>query len=85
MTRTAQQIHSLNDPAIKEMFEVLPLHLAEIFYVELITYYYLDNHYNPDMVVNGQSLTNATQIRIHCDASGNGDRVYIDEVVISGK
>ena len=39
---------------------------------------------NPD-IITSLSLTASTQVRIRCDASGNGDKVYIDEVVISAR
>jgi hypothetical protein len=34
--------------------------------------------------ISGVSFTNQTKIRFRCDASGNGDRIYIDDVVIEG-
>jgi len=30
------------------------------------------------------SLTDGAQIRFQCDASGNGDQIYIDEVIVTG-
>lgn len=38
---------------------------------------------NPSVTINGP-FTNNTQIRFRCDASGNGDKVYLDDIVISG-
>lgn len=41
--------------------------------------------YNPELQINSGNYTfsNDVQIRFRCDASGNGDDVYIDNVVIS--
>jgi hypothetical protein len=39
--------------------------------------------HNPTVTVNGP-FSSTTKIRFRCDASGNGDKVYIDDVVISG-
>ncbi len=33
---------------------------------------------------SGVSLTSTTQVRFRCDASGNGDDVYIDAITVSG-
>jgi hypothetical protein len=43
-----------------------------------------DQVYLESVTISGYSLNNQTQIRFRCDASGNGDDVYIDEVRISG-
>ncbi len=45
------------------------------------------NFVNPEVIINSGSYTfNAnTKIRVRCDASGNGDRLYVDEVVVSAK
>jgi hypothetical protein len=40
--------------------------------------------YPDSVIITGYTLTDQTQIRFRCDASGNGDDVYIDEVVVSG-
>ncbi|MGJ8639765.1 MAG: carbohydrate-binding protein [Opitutaceae bacterium] len=37
------------------------------------------------VVISGYNLNDQTQLRFRCDASGNTDYVYIDEVVISAK
>jgi hypothetical protein len=38
----------------------------------------------PDSVtITGYTLTDQTQLRFRCDASGNSDYIYIDEVVVS--
>jgi hypothetical protein len=42
-----------------------------------------DNFYPEDLIISGFTLTDQTQIRFRCDASGDGDDVYIDEVRIS--
>lgn len=45
------------------------------------------NFVNPEVIINSGSYTfNANaKIRVRCDASGNGDRLYVDEVVVSAK
>lgn len=42
-----------------------------------------NQRYNESVVYSG-SLTSNTQFRFQCDASGNSDWVYIDDVVITG-
>lgn len=46
-----------------------------------------NNFYNPTIVVDSGSVNFASnaQLRFRCDASGNNDRVYIDEIVVSGR
>ncbi|MCG8330519.1 MAG: GEVED domain-containing protein [Chitinophagales bacterium] len=39
--------------------------------------------HNPSVNIAGP-FSNTTQIRFRCDASGNGDKVYIDDVLIEG-
>ena len=42
-----------------------------------------NGEFYPDSVtITGYTLTNQTQIRFRCDASGGGDDVYIDEIAI---
>ena len=43
--------------------------------------------YNPNInVTSGQvNFSSSAQVRFRCDASGNGDRIYVDEVVISAR
>jgi len=36
-------------------------------------------------IITGFTLTDQTQLRFRCDASGNSDYIYIDEVVISAQ
>ena len=38
--------------------------------------------YNESVIING-NFSNTTRLRIRCDASGNGDQVYIDNVIIN--
>ena len=43
--------------------------------------------FNPEIIINSGAYafpTNA-QVRIRCDASGNGDRAYFDEVILSAR
>ena len=42
-----------------------------------------DNFYFDSVTITGYTLTSNTQLRFRCDASGGGDDVYIDEVVVS--
>ena len=44
-----------------------------------------DQFYTDSVTINGYTLTDQTQIRFRCDASGNKDDVYIDTVTISGQ
>ncbi|MGJ8653633.1 MAG: carbohydrate-binding protein [Opitutaceae bacterium] len=44
-----------------------------------------DVRYNDSVTILGYSLNDQTQLRFRCDASGNSDWVYIDDVVISAK
>jgi len=39
--------------------------------------------YHEVFIIEDVSLTNTTQIRFRCDASGNGDDIYIDDVIVS--
>ena len=41
--------------------------------------------YSDSVVITGYTLTDQTRIRFRCDASGNKDDVYIDEVTISAQ
>lgn len=57
-------------------------------YTTYATYLYPDDfdngvRYNPTVNIPGPFTSNSV-IRIRCDASGNGDRVYIDDVNICG-
>ena len=42
---------------------------------------------NPSITIDSgtYNFPNDAKIRIRCDASGNGDRVYVDEVVVSAR
>ncbi len=40
--------------------------------------------YSENVAISGFTLTDQTQIRFRCDASGNSDWIYLDEVYISG-
>ncbi len=42
-----------------------------------------NERHNPSVSIAGPFTTN-TRIRFRCDASGNNDRVYIDDIVITG-
>lgn len=42
-----------------------------------------NSRHNEDILIPGP-FTGNTQVRIRCDATNNGDQVYIDDVVISG-
>ncbi len=42
-----------------------------------------NNFYQESVELIGYSLNDQTRVRLRCDASGNGDDVYIDEVEIS--
>lgn len=46
-----------------------------------------DVFYNPTIVIGDVdfSLTSTSKLRFRCDASGNGDKVYIDEIVVSAR
>ena len=39
--------------------------------------------YDESVTITGYSLTDQTRIRFRCDASNNGDDVYIDEIRVS--
>jgi len=41
------------------------------------------NFYSDSVTITGYTLTNQTQIRFRCDASGGADDVYLDEILIS--
>ena len=41
------------------------------------------NFYPDSVIITGVTLTNNTQLRFRCDASGTADDVYIDQVVVS--
>jgi len=45
------------------------------------------NFYNPTVTINSGSYSfgSTNKIRIRCDASGNGDRIYIDELTVSAQ
>ncbi|MHC4256338.1 MAG: phage tail protein, partial [Planctomycetota bacterium] len=42
-----------------------------------------EQFYPESVIITGYTLTDQTQLRFRCDASGNADDVYIDEVVVS--
>lgn len=44
-----------------------------------------DERHNETVVISGISLSSNTKLRFHCDASGNSDWVYIDDVIITGR
>jgi hypothetical protein len=44
-----------------------------------------DDFYPDSVIITGYTLTSNTRLRFRCDASGNSDYVYIDEVVISAQ
>ena len=45
---------------------------------------FVNEQFYPDsVIITGFTLTNNTQLRFRCDASGNADDVYIDEVMVS--
>jgi len=44
-----------------------------------------DQFYPDSVIITGYTLTNQTVLRFRCDASGNNDDVYIDEVVVSAR
>jgi len=44
-----------------------------------------DDFYSDSVTITGYNLTDQTQIRFRCDASGDKDDVYIDEVKVSAK
>lgn len=41
--------------------------------------------YNETVSISGLSLNNSAKIRFRCDASGNNDQIYIDEVKVSAR
>jgi hypothetical protein len=43
------------------------------------------NFYPDSVTITGYTLTGNTQFRFRCDASGNNDYIYIDEVIVSAK
>lgn len=43
-----------------------------------------DNRYNETVEIDGILFTNQTQLRFRCDASGNSDFVYLDDILIEG-
>ena len=42
-----------------------------------------NERHNPSVNITGP-FSSTTQLRFRCDASGNGDKVYIDDIVIEG-
>jgi fibronectin type 3 domain-containing protein len=47
---------------------------------------FVNGNFYPDSVtITGYALTSNTQLRFRCDASGNNDYIYIDEVIVSAK
>ncbi|MDJ0841863.1 MAG: transposase [Acidobacteriota bacterium] len=46
MTRTAQQVHWLKDPAVKEMLADHLGQLTDVFYCSVLTHTFLGNHYH---------------------------------------
>ena len=44
-----------------------------------------NNFYQESVELLGYGLSNQTRIRFRCDASDNGDDIYLDEIVISAK
>ncbi|MBV1887671.1 MAG: T9SS type A sorting domain-containing protein, partial [Urechidicola sp.] len=42
-----------------------------------------NQHYSDQVIISGPFSAN-TQLRFRCDASGNNDKVYLDDIVISG-
>jgi len=47
---------------------------------------FVNGTFYPDSVtIIGYTLTDQTRLRFRCDASGNGDDVYIDEVDVSAQ
>ena len=43
-----------------------------------------DQRYSEQVLIDNIIFTSTTQLRFRCDASGNGDKVYIDDVIING-
>ena len=41
-------------------------------------------HYDEVVTIDDVTLTAQTTLRLRCDASGNGDQIYIDDVVVTG-
>ena len=41
--------------------------------------------FQDSVVISGYTLTDQTRLRFRCDASGNGDDIYLDEVRVSVK
>jgi len=47
---------------------------------------FVNEQFYPDsVIITGYTLTNNTQLRFRCDASGNADDVYIDEILVSAQ
>ncbi|MDJ0839516.1 MAG: hypothetical protein QNK37_23555 [Acidobacteriota bacterium] len=46
MTRTAQQVHWLKDPAVKEMLADHMNYLTDVFYCSILAHAFMDNHYH---------------------------------------
>jgi len=47
---------------------------------------FVNEQFYPDsVIITGYTLTNNTQLRFRCHASGNADDVYIDEVMVSAQ
>jgi hypothetical protein len=47
---------------------------------------FVNEQFYPDsVIITGFTLTNNTQLRFRCHASGNADDVYIDEVMVSAQ
>ena len=44
-----------------------------------------DHFYTDSVTITGHTLTDQTQIRFRCDASGNKDDVYIDTATVSAE
>ncbi len=42
------------------------------------------NRYDEEVTIDDITFTNQTRLRMRCDASGNGDQIYVDDVVLTG-
>ncbi len=97
MTTDPLNLSNYQEITIDFSFIAVSMETNEDFFVEMdngngyttIANYASGSDFSNNVRVNYSELvtgpfSSSTTIRIRCDASGNGDRIYIDDVVISG-
>jgi predicted MPP superfamily phosphohydrolase len=98
MTTNALDLSSYNEVSFEFSFYPESMENNEDFFLEVSTnggssysivqtwargtHFNNDVRYNETVIVSGP-FTGNTVFRLRCDASGNGDRIFIDDVVIS--